>query len=30
LYIYGRLNSGVSYVQGMYEILAPIIYVLGA
>jgi len=30
LYIYGKLNSGVSYVQGMNEILAPIMYVLGA
>jgi hypothetical protein len=30
LYIYGKLNSGVSYVQGMNEILAPIMYVFGA
>lgn len=30
LYIYGRLNMGVGYVQGMNEILAPIVYVFAA
>ena len=29
LYIYGKLNSGVAYVQGMNEILAPLVYVFG-
>jgi hypothetical protein len=29
LYIYARLNPGIGYVQGMNEILAVLIYVLG-
>jgi hypothetical protein len=26
LFIYGKLNSGIKYIQGMNEILAPIYY----
>ena len=28
LYLYGKLNPGVGYVQGMNEILAPLYYCL--
>ena len=27
LYIFGKLNSGIQYVQGMNELLAPLLYV---
>lgn len=27
LYVFGKLNSGVQYVQGMNELLAPLLYV---
>ncbi len=27
LFVYGKLNSSVKYVQGMNEVLAPIYYV---
>lgn len=30
LYIYGRLNIGIQYVQGMNELLAPFYYVFTA
>ena len=27
LFVYGKLNSGIGYVQGMNELLAPLLFV---